>query len=384
MSVNLLNFSCLKNVSGDSITEIAWTTDNPEESGFSNPRDVGFATSVIVSLIFLTGVPWNFFVIFVIVKKKLYSNPTIMLLLNLTIANFLLGLIVMPFSIITGFSGEYLFGNSDAVRCHVCQSGLLLTLLSFVTLHTIALMSVDRFIYLKSPLTYNLWITPKRIFIAIITVWILCTVISLPPLLGFGEMKFSFTVATCTPYLVGRTHVAPNYYYVISGMAEAFIPITFLIVMNTWILYITRKSILDRLNKSKTSEVQKKDNMANEKRNFQLRLVRVFAIIFLANLLTWLPVIALGLTGAIVGAGQIPIFMYSFAFISYLSETVIHPILEACFIREVRVTMSNSLRYCQMKIQWCRDKGPATPAPSATFFRTTQRASERSIAFNCA
>ncbi len=127
--------------------------------------------------------------------------------------------------------------------------------------------------------------------------------------------------------------------------------------MYIWILCIVRSSIIANFQRSlrymDTSGGQT-EIMENERQNVQLRLVRVFVAILTANLLTWLPMIASALTGAIVRSGRIPTLMYTFAYLSFLSETVIHPILEACLIREVRVTMSSSFGFCRRKIKWCR------------------------------
>ena len=359
MNTSLSNFSCLRNVSQDSITEVSWIVDHPNDPDFDT-RGNGYATAVIVFLIFLTGVPWNLFVICTIVRKKLYSNPTIMLLLNLAIANLLLCLLVMPFSIITGFSGEYFFGNTDAVRCHVCQTGILMIILPWVSVHTLALISVDRFIYLKRPLKYSVLVTPKRTLIALTTVWIICTVIALPPLFGFGEIVFSYTVSSYVPNFGSSTHVAPNYYYVLCLTVEAFLPITILFSLYISIICIIRKSIIAKFQRSviinsadTTQGTQAEDKMTSiekEKRSSQLRMVRLFGAIFTANVLTWLPMIALALTGAVVGTTHIPTVLFTFAYLTFLSETVIHPILEACLIREVREIMSGYLIECSRKI----------------------------------
>ena len=55
---------------------------------------------------------------------------------------------IMPFSIVSGIIGEYAFGDTDRIRCFVCQTGALTILLHIVSFHTMALMAVDRFIYL--------------------------------------------------------------------------------------------------------------------------------------------------------------------------------------------------------------------------------------------
>ena len=44
----------------------------------------------------LVGLPWNLWVLGVILYKSLYCQPIVMLMLNLTITNILLILMVMP------------------------------------------------------------------------------------------------------------------------------------------------------------------------------------------------------------------------------------------------------------------------------------------------
>ena len=159
-----------------------------------------------------------------------------MLLLNLAMANLLLVMLVMPFIIISGIRGEYAFGGTDKVRCSVCQVGIVNIILLWVSFHTIALMSVERFTYLKKPLRHNSIVTPK-ITAAIVSVWVLSIGLAIPTLFGFGEIIFSFTVATCVPNLVGSTPVAPNYYYIIMMTFEALIPILIQFVLYVYSLH---------------------------------------------------------------------------------------------------------------------------------------------------
>ena len=170
-----------------------------------------------------------------------------MLLLNLTVT---FSLLVMPFNIFVGIKGEYVFGNSDQQRCAVCQTGIFVIILPWVSLHTLALISVDRFIYLKRPMKYSTIVTKWRMLVTIAVMWVFCTVLFLPPLFGFGEINFSYTVATCTLKFVGKTHIAPNDIYVSLLAIEGSIPITILFVMYVWIVYIIRSSLVRKLRRS--------------------------------------------------------------------------------------------------------------------------------------
>ena len=231
-------------------------------------------------------------------------------------------------------------------------------------------MAVDRFIYLKKPLRYSTWITPKRMIVTLIIIWIVCTIFSLPPLFGFGEIKFTFTVSTCIVHVIGRTSVAPNFAFVLFTLAQSFLPVVILFVMYAWILYIARKGILERLKRRVTHRAEAREPVSAdtpcEKRKVQLRLVRVFLVIFTANLLTWLPAIGVSLAAAIIGAGQIPTYMHTITYLSYISETAIHPVLEACLIREVRMTMTGYVSYWWKKLRVCKCQKVDDSLPSTT------------------
>lgn len=71
------------------------------------------------------------------------------------------------FGIITNEEDE-LLGVIYGKRDDVCQTGTLFTMLPLVSIYTVALLAVDRAIYLKKPLIYEQIVTPWRIFFAIV------------------------------------------------------------------------------------------------------------------------------------------------------------------------------------------------------------------------
>ena len=344
-------FSCFVNVSSNSTSDFAWIVEHPE----NEVPGVGYGIAAVVSLLLLLAVPWNLLVITAILKKRLYTQPTVMLLLNLTVTNLLFSLLVMPFSIFVGIKGEYVFGNSDQQRCAVCQTGIFVIILPWVSLHTLALISVDRFIYLKRPMKYSTIVTKWRMFVTIAVIWVFCTVLALPPLFGFGEINFSYTVATCVPILVGETHIAPNYYYAMLLLAEVSIPITILFVMYMWIVCIIRSSLVRKLRRSvsvtKNPNKAKSTNSKSASRahaKSQKRMVWLFGAIFTANIITWLPMIGLVISAAVLGTAHT--LAYTIPFLSYLSETVIHPVLEVCLVRNIKMAI---LEYCSLLGKVC-------------------------------
>lgn len=112
------------------------------------------------------------------------------------------------------------------------------------------------------------------------------------------------------------------------------------------IIYITRKALLKRLHKMVgTSRSQRNEQSSDVLRNYaksQLQLVKVFGAIFAASLVTVLPSVVFGISIPISGNGDSVIrsYLYVIAYITVLSKSVIHPILEAYTTHEIRSVIS--------------------------------------------
>ena len=108
--MNNITLSCFVNVSDSSMSEYMWILDSPIDPNFDNITN-GYVISSILILFMLMGLPWNLWVLGVILYKSLYCQPIVMLMLNLTITNILFILMVIPFVI--GFASEFIFGVQD-------------------------------------------------------------------------------------------------------------------------------------------------------------------------------------------------------------------------------------------------------------------------------
>lgn len=84
----------------------------------------------------------------------------------------------------------------------------------------------------------------------------------------------------------------------------------------------------------------------------QLQLVKVFGAIFTASLITVLPLVVLSITEPILGDNSIfPLqYLYPVAYISLMSKSVLHPMLEAYMTQETRAVVS---RICLVFARGC-------------------------------
>ena len=306
-------------------------------------------------LIFLISVPWNLFVIVAIIVKKLYSQPVILPLLNLAITSLVLSVIVMPLNIVSGIAGEFIFGESDAVRCGVCRLGIALIILPWVSIHTLSLMSIDRFLYIQKPMRYSAIMTPCRMLAILVALWVICIALGLPPMFGYSEVIFSFEVAMCAPFVV-RENSRSSYIYLLFLIIEVTIPIVVLFVMYIWTVIIVKRS-QRRVKEMKSallvrSASQKRPKGRHSKR--QLSMVNVVGAVFIANGVTWFPAIIVGFAAVAVGLEKMYPFLFAIVYLTFLAQTMVQPILEACLLRGIRDIITKALRNCLKKLGVCK------------------------------
>ena len=336
----VLNLPC-SNSSRDSLSPALWANvlDGPGNAGvyMSIVRSIG----VIVSIFALIGVPWNFVVIAVILKKRIFKQPAVLLFLNLAIADLLLCVLVMPFNAIFALSGEFSFGETDHVRCLVCQSGIVLTTLLLVSVYTVALLSLDRFLYVKKPLTYGKIVTTRRVAVVLAACWMIFVAFSLLPVFGIGEIAPSGLISICALIL----SVGPNsnyiYLWVVIG-GSCVLPVVLILVTNVWMLCIMVRSI-------SRGYQRELENIAGSRRpslfvtirdryqSSRVHLLEVFGAVIVVNVVTWLPTVV---TVGLVSSGVIVFEFVAFGHLCLLSQAVLHPIIQVFLLRDIRVALA--------------------------------------------
>lgn len=338
-NATLLQYSCLdKNLSHHQVTPEYWTV---------SPRlqPLGFATGSVMLIFFVIGLPSNIMIITSILQQKLFKQPTHLLLLSLACTDLLLCLLVMPIIGISGFAGGFVLGGSDHTRCKICQTGVSVVALVLFSLHVLALMSFDRFVFVKYPLHYNKIVTQKAILIAVVMVWALSTFLALLPLFGIGDIYFDHTTFSCSPRFDYWTNVTKNIHYMVLLIVEAVLPLTVLLVTNIWVLCIAQKHIKEiyRTKKGIKDATQQKAYHQTLKTklnqlNFskQLRLLRMFGVLFISHVIVWIPIIVRTIEAVSSDSDNFSPWSDFIVIISITSHPVLHPLIEACFLPEIR------------------------------------------------
>lgn len=333
-----------------------------EEDVFANP---GAATAFVI--LFVIGVPLNIYILAVLIYKKLYQQPTFLLLLNLTISDLLLCLFPLLFNIITALNMQGSFGNTDYVRCNVCKIGVTFVIFNTSIYFTLLFLSIERLIFFKSPIEYDKFVTTQRIVIALVAEWLISIAIAIPTLVGYGDFLYS---QVCGHVYITQYHIERGFVYgVVSGLIIISIVLV-VIVCNLWMVILAVK-VYTKKRKIKvdpgpcvsdcpdetglkrrvpTLKRKKKFRRNMEVARRQCAFVRTFGAILVTNCASIIPVIVLGV---MIFTVDISYGFAVFVQVAIYSQTTAHPIVEVLFAPELRKILLQSTRLKNSKFGKC-------------------------------
>ena len=205
-------------------------------------------------------------------------------------------------------------------------------------------MVSDRLLYIKWPFVYKERVTATRATEAVIAVWIFCFLVSIPPVFGFGEIKFANTLGACS-IILNTANLSYGIFIALIGKA----PFTFTLIVNIWLLVIASKSI-SRVHKRVRQNISTALNGRASERNIdmehhkkQIHLAKVFGVIFAVNLVIW-GASSLSLFMSIgINSGDVFSPLLATAYLVFLSQPAIHPMLETCLVGKAKSTMEKCL-----------------------------------------
>lgn len=300
-----LNGSCILEdiVDKDVLTPLLWDFEARKSVS------LGLASTIVQLVFFLIGLPLNTYVIFRIVKKRLYSEPTYILLLSLAVTDLLTCLVPIPFHVISGFTGQYSFGSSDYIRCLVCKISATFLMTFCQSLFNLALISLDRFAFFKISMQYEATVTVKKTLIALLVTWLLSIGLVIPPLVGYGDSTFSIS---CGSVFITTKHIKRSILIILFNLVVQSVAVVILMVSNVWIVCIALKHIKNLRsvviemgavgNIQESTEQRRKISRRIAQKQF--KLLKVFGVILLVDFIIIIPSIVLGI--AVLSTKQVP------------------------------------------------------------------------------
>lgn len=323
------------------LNECLWKTP------YGTPPAVIVVIFFIVILLF--ALVWNGLVIFIFIKDRyLLKEPSSVYLFLLAVVDILEVVLSIPFYVVTLIAGEWIFGRTDAVREAVCIAvGYIFSLFLFTTVHLLALISFDRFLYIVHALNYRKWMNPTRALCLTAVVLFVPIILASTPLFGFGRLGFSPNIGVCVFRWEGQRP------YVLSVAAEALLPVGATIVFTMW-TYIYVKRFLRRKHARQTSYTSTDDleNTTSRNKKVERTLTRTFTLLVISQAICFAPGIVTALVGFFVGYTRIPPEIFLIDFVIIISNAGVNPLMQSLSRTRIRHYLSyliHLLTHCQTK-----------------------------------
>ena len=292
---------------------------------FTLSEDInGPLLAAVIGIEMLAGLITNSFVlVLTLCYLKDWKQPSNIFLTNMLLNNLVIILLVMPFSIITAASSEWIFGSTMNQKESVCQFvGCVFAYSSFVATESLVLVSFDQFFYIVKALQYDKYMTVNKAVIIVAVSWILAAFLSILPLLGFGVYEFVQSFGTCIPGWQGQTGYSIYLFLVISILVGS------IIVTTIWTLCFTRKYLKDKA----TGPILTQGSnhvYASQQR----RIIGLFGMLILVHLLCYTPALIVVFIGLFT---IIPSEPYATVYVLYLLLTSLIPLVQLFFRRDIR------------------------------------------------
>ena len=184
------------------------------------------------------------FVIFT--RRKILRTIANGFLLNLAFADLLVSVLNMPITVVTIVEQRWIFGD------RACKFLGFTTMLSFVSsVMSLAMIAINRYFYVVQWISYPSIFTPRRSVLFVGIVWLMCVLLSIPPLFGWAEYR----------YIPGKSYCfvswSSDVYYMYFMLTACFFgPLSVVFVSYFNILKFTR-------------EAKRRLNLHSEKRKYQ-------------------------------------------------------------------------------------------------------------------
>ncbi|XP_060911791.1 alpha-1A adrenergic receptor-like [Labrus mixtus] len=212
------------------------------------PLDLRRAVPVgmVLAFFIMCAIVGNILVILSVVCNRHLRTATNYFIINLAIADLLLGTTVLPVSATLEILDYWVFGRIfcdiwAAVDVMCCTASIM----------SLCVISIDRYIGVRYPLQYPTIVTEKRALLAMLGVWILSTVISIGPLLGWKQppsQDDTVCVITEEPF-----------YALFSSLGSFYIPLFVILAMYCRV-YVVAKRTTKNLEAGVMKERQENSN----------------------------------------------------------------------------------------------------------------------------
>ncbi|XP_017552144.1 vertebrate ancient long opsin a isoform X2 [Pygocentrus nattereri] len=259
-------------VNGVSYTEVA-DVFQPEDP-FAGPlRSIApWNFKVLAAWMFLItalSLSENFLVMLITYKFKQLRQPLNYIIVNLSLADFLVSLVGGSISVVTNFHGYFFLGTWACVL-----EGFAVTFFGIVALWSLAILAFERFFVICRPLG-NIRLRGKHATLGLLFVWTFSFIWTIPPVLGWSSYTVSKIGTTCEPnWYSGDPY---DHTYIITFFITCF-------VMPLGVIIVCYGKLLRKLRK-----VSNTHGRLGNARKPERQVSRMVVVMIVAFMVAWTP-----------------------------------------------------------------------------------------------
>uniref|UniRef100_A0AAY4A0N8 5-hydroxytryptamine receptor 4 n=1 Tax=Denticeps clupeoides TaxID=299321 RepID=A0AAY4A0N8_9TELE len=273
----------------------------------------------------------NFLVVLAIAYFKQLQSPTNTFVMSLAVADFLVGLLVMPYSMVRTVEGCWYFSS---MFCQLHSS--LDVMLCTASIFHLSCIAFDRYYAVCNPLVYSFKMSHSRVVLLIVVCWAIPLLISFGPiLLGFHKTGVDVHMPdnVCI-FLVNRV------YAVMASMVAFYLPMLIMLVAY-WKIYKAAKrqamqisaieaQMASGVSKDSSKKLRQRNALKREK-----KAAKTLGIIMGVFLLFWLPFFTVNIVDPFINYGTAGVVWEVFLWLGYVNSSL-NPFLYGFFNRSFR------------------------------------------------
>ncbi|XP_077989864.1 uncharacterized protein LOC144444325 [Glandiceps talaboti] len=323
----------------------------PNAGVFSSCEDL-MANKIQRSFVWILGLIafcGNIFVIIWRIKKNDLKNVPNLLIWNLGVADLLMGIYLLIIaSADMYYRGEYIQYDDFWRSSPLCSfAGFLSTLSSEVSVFTLTVMTIDRFVIIVFPFKC-IRLKLKTCTFLIIVGWIVVAVISFLPLVGipyFGESFYGRSAVCLSLHLTNES--TPGWEFSVS----IFLVLNSLSFIVIFVCYLLMYSSIRRIRRASG---RKSSQSSKEAATIAKRMT----LIVLTDFCCWVPITIMGIL-ALTDTVTIPGIVYAWTAVFILPfNSAINPILYTISTIDFKKSSSRAVSSQSFNTQVARDISP--------------------------
>lgn len=299
----------------------------------------GPVIATIIGLEILASLLINFFVLIVSLSKpEIIKQPSIIFSTNIVVVNLLTIIYLTPVFVTISY-GEWVFGVTVDQKRSSCQfSGAVCFMNVYLLVLSLAIVSVDRFLFIVKPFVHKSYVKAKTALIIVIAAWVVAGLTSIIPfVLGIQESEYTFDefVGSC------GTAWESTFDYEIVLVCFVVCCVGVIAVTTLWAYCYTRKFI-QRVNVVDNPTTQPgiaASNSSSSSSMYNYRLLKVFgmfSMFLIATSLCYSPGILVAIAALIFSRKNLPSFCFPAIHVLYFLNYSLISLIQMVFRKELK------------------------------------------------